>query len=324
METIREAQKRNVARIDEQRQSQQKVNANLRENVQEAKDRAAQLRTVVDERHEGSRRRLTDLDGQVTSTKGRLSSAMTQSKASRGEFIHGSRRDVLDEERQLLLETIAPQLGLDWVNESHIRYLEHAVPALEARLRGRLAAPTASMVLRSLVVMAAPDPTRLLEIGTLYGLSAAFLHETVQPKKKGLHQVVIDPFFGYYGQDNPDLFTPIPVIEDVFVENMRRVGAQAEDFDVVVGLAEDEAIQTQFANKKFDVLIIDGDHSYEGVKRDYENYAGHVPSGGYVIIDDYRGPSWPEVTEYVDEVVFTDDRFELVTGELRTAVVKRK
>lgn len=291
-----------------------------REGIQEAKDRTSMLRNVIDERHKS----LTVLGGEMETTRKRVSNSIIQSKADRGELIHGSRRDVSDEERSVLLEAIVPALGLDWVGERHLRYLEHAVPSLEARLRGRLAAPTASMALRSLVVMAAPDRTKLLEIGTLYGLSAAFLHEVVQPQKDEFHQIVIDPFFGYYNQDQPDLFTPIPVVEDVFVENMRRVGASSEDFDVVVGLAEDPSIRSQFDGKEFDVLVIDGDHSYEGVKRDYEKYAGLVKQGGFVIIDDYKGPSWPEVTEFVDEFVFTDDRFEIVTGELRTAVVRRR
>ena len=131
-----------------------------REGIQEAKDRTSMLRNVIDERHKS----LTVLGGEMETTRKRVSNSIIQSKADRGELIHGSRRDVSDEERSVLLEAIVPALGLDWVGERHLRYLEHAVPSLEARLRGRLAAPTASMALRSLVVMAAPDRTKLLEM----------------------------------------------------------------------------------------------------------------------------------------------------------------
>ena len=124
-------------------------------------------------------------------------------------------------------------------------------------------------------------------------------------------------------EDNPDLFTPIPVIADVFRDNMRRVGATDEDVEIVVGLAEADEIRHQMSDREFEVLVIDGDHSFEGVKRDFENYADHVVPGGYIIIDDYQGPSWPDVTRFVDETVFTDPRFEMVSGHLRTAVVRR-
>ena len=49
---------------------------------------------------------------------------------------------------------------------------------------------------------------------------------------------------------------------------------------------------------EIDVLFIDGDHSIEGCKFDYKNYAPHVKSGGLIAFHDYRpsreglGPTW--------------------------------
>lgn len=222
------------------------------------------------------------------------------------------------------LLAIAPSIGLDWISERQLRYMEHAVVSLEARLRGRLAAPVEAMILRAMVAMASPrDEAKILEIGTLHGLSSCYFNEVVKPQKPGLHQTIIDPFLGYYEAGVPDLFTPIPITEDVVVENLSRVGATPDDYEIIVGLSEDPAVRGQLERRQFDVVVIDGDHSYDGVRRDFENYAGHVVANGFVIIDDYRGPSWPDVTKYVDETVFTDSRFEVVTGELRTAVVRR-
>lgn len=39
-------------------------------------------------------------------------------------------------------------------------------------------------------------------------------------------------------------------------------------------------------NKNIDFLFIDGDHSYEGVKADFENYKGMVRSGGLIAFHD--------------------------------------
>lgn len=38
---------------------------------------------------------------------------------------------------------------------------------------------------------------------------------------------------------------------------------------------------------KIELLIVDGDHSYEGVSRDLEAWLPHVASGGYVFMHDY-------------------------------------
>ena len=40
---------------------------------------------------------------------------------------------------------------------------------------------------------------------------------------------------------------------------------------------------------KIDVLFIDGDHSYEGVKKDFLNYSDFVSSNGLIILDDFEG-----------------------------------
>lgn len=44
--------------------------------------------------------------------------------------------------------------------------------------------------------------------------------------------------------------------------------------------------------KKLDFLFIDGDHTYEGVKMDYEMYKGLVKSGGYIGFHDIGNSEW--------------------------------
>ena len=39
-------------------------------------------------------------------------------------------------------------------------------------------------------------------------------------------------------------------------------------------------------DKEIDILLIDGDHSYEGVKADYERYVPFVKKGGLILIHD--------------------------------------
>jgi len=51
---------------------------------------------------------------------------------------------------------------------------------------------------------------------------------------------------------------------------------------------KDESINFAKNIGPVDLLFIDGDHSYEGVKKDFENYSPLVESGGYIIFDDYN------------------------------------
>ncbi len=47
-----------------------------------------------------------------------------------------------------------------------------------------------------------------------------------------------------------------------------------------------DALRTVLGGKPIDVLFIDGDHSYEGVKKDFESYAPLVRTGGIIAFHD--------------------------------------
>lgn len=50
-----------------------------------------------------------------------------------------------------------------------------------------------------------------------------------------------------------------------------------------------------------DLLFIDGDHSYTGVKTDFFNYSPLVSSKGYIIFDDYS-PGHSGIIEFCDSI----------------------
>ena len=54
-------------------------------------------------------------------------------------------------------------------------------------------------------------------------------------------------------------------------------------------------------NSPIDFLFIDGDHSYEAVKQDIEDWLPHVVQGGSIVFDDYE--SMPEVNMVVNEMI---------------------
>lgn len=73
---------------------------------------------------------------------------------------------------------------------------------------------------------------------------------------------------------------------------------------------------------KINLLIVDGDHSYEGVKKDLEAWLPHVVVGGYVFLHDwlerpggFNGiAEWEEsgVAEAGYEIIAPNDDWELV------------
>ena len=59
-----------------------------------------------------------------------------------------------------------------------------------------------------------------------------------------------------------------------------------------------------------DLLFIDGDHTLDGVKNDYERYSKYVKKEGYIIFDDYHHPI---IKEYCDKLLKENSSIKLIT-----------
>lgn len=220
------------------------------------------------------------------------------------------------------LQRWAKLLNLD-MNDRGIAYLATRISQLEMQLHGRLATSIEDIILRCLVTMAARgSPRSVLEIGTLFGVGAAALHEALLFDERGVHLTLLDPLDGYYGKDNIDIMTRQPVNAAVLHKNFELAGIDPKSYTLIQHFSsEPEAIEKASANR-YDVLIIDGDHSFEGVKLDFETYRRFVGVGGFIIVDDYGSPEWPTVTEYVDKFVKSASGLEFVGAEWRTAIFR--
>ena len=71
------------------------------------------------------------------------------------------------------------------------------------------------------------------------------------------------------------------------------------------------------------LLIIDGDHSYDGVKYDFDSYFPLLHPGGYVIFDDYNAKEWPGVQKFIDQDLRKTQDFEYLGAISRTAVGRK-
>ena len=50
------------------------------------------------------------------------------------------------------------------------------------------------------------------------------------------------------------------------------------------------------------LVLIDGDHTYSGIKRDWEHFYPMVEKGGYILVHDYDSPYFPDVTNFLDKL----------------------
>jgi predicted O-methyltransferase YrrM len=168
---------------------------------------------------------------------------------------------------------------------------------------------------------------RVVELGVYEGGSAALLAGWMGP---GTHLHLVDPF----GEHPDALPAGWGALEQatrrVVARAARRGGAQAGGPDIHWHVALSQDLATTW-REPIDLLFIDGDHSEEGCRRDWDGFHEHVSPDGVVLIHDSRlgqprGRGLPGPTAVVDSLFRGPDALPgwRITGEVdRTTVVAR-
>lgn len=71
-------------------------------------------------------------------------------------------------------------------------------------------------------------------------------------------------------------------IEDLF----RHFGLDFAAVNLIRGFSQEAQVIEKARTRRYAIVYIDGDHSYDGVRRDIYNFAGLVIDNGYLVMDD--------------------------------------
>lgn len=115
-----------------------------------------------------------------------------------------------------------------------------------------------------------------------------------------------------------DLGNPMP--QELVESNVNNFKNINSSFKYFKGNSQDINVVELVKNEVgvIDLLFIDGDHSYNGVIKDFNNYSKMVKPGGYIVFDDYNDyTDSPEVKPAVDYIVnnFFDEYLMLGTSK---------
>lgn len=128
------------------------------------------------------------------------------------------------------------------------------------------------------------DNSLIVEIGSFKGKSSAFMAVEIANSGKKINFDCVDPMkpLGHYvesSKEHPEIWSDYNA--DAFRQRMKSV----EGYYNLKELTSDEAVQL-YEDKSIDFLLIDGDHSYEAVKKDVINWIPKMRPGGLIIGDD--------------------------------------
>jgi hypothetical protein len=109
---------------------------------------------------------------------------------------------------------------------------------------------------------------------------------------------------------NPTLHVFMVDIEtcEYAIQHMSEFGPEYQQ-DVFGMIGDSSAVGTRYTGRAADILIIDADHSEEGVSRDIVCWLGHVKEFGYIMVHDYDATgTWFETQERYPGVQAAADR----------------
>ncbi|WP_345644836.1 class I SAM-dependent methyltransferase [Streptomyces tremellae] len=202
------------------------------------------------------------------------------------------------------------------------------VIALEMLAVGRLAGSTQNICgkLAATPLLVPADRTDVLEIGTLYGLFSASLLRMLHRAGIEPSLTIVDPLAGGQLQpgtpEGPDP-TGTPVRMDVVRANLAFGGAAGGGARIVRGFSGDEEVRARVSDRAYGVIVVDGDHSAEGVRADLEWAEEIAAPGGVVVVDDYGDARWEHVKRAADaHLARPGSRFDLL-GTVSTSAFLR-
>ena len=138
-----------------------------------------------------------------------------------------------------------------------------------------------------------------VEIGALLGESTVFMAGLCQEHNKNIKIYTVDKWcIDAASEEYMKHNIPVPDFFEMFKQNITEAGVS----DLITPLRGDSAsLAVKFQDGTIDAIFYDGDHSYNGLKRDVLAYQRKLTAGAIQAGDDYAHPAFPGISLWVNE-----------------------
>ena len=167
-------------------------------------------------------------------------------------------------------------------------------------------------------VMALLKPATVIELGTWKGASAIHMAELMKENGIAGQILCVDNFIGfpsYYLRPEQahaefKIKGGIPRLYWTFMKNVADAGHQ----DIITPLVQQTENAAQICKGRrvrADMIYVDGDHSYEGCRKDLENFDPVLGENGFFLCDDYQ---WEGAKQAIDEYIAATGCNHVIAG----------
>jgi len=204
---------------------------------------------------------------------------------------------------------------------------------IDLQIDGRVCVSDWLYYIMSMFKLVKDDVKVYAEIGTLWGGSAGMILKLVNPDTE---LFCIDLFNGYYNKPtvaNDWNKCSMSINGDNHLDlvktNLNKFNDNNNKINYLKGSSYDNKTVSTFKSydKKVDFFFIDGDHSAEGVVKDFMMYKGFMNNHGIICFDNYGGTAWPGVKSGLDKLNFIEHGFNIIgefSGEKSGCLIIQK
>lgn len=136
-----------------------------------------------------------------------------------------------------------------------------------------------------------PTDINVLEIGIYYGRMTIMWNDILQKNNINYSYTAIDNFKGIETNKGQDID-----FKGIALKNLKPL---LNNINIIDNDSKKEYIN--HPDNFYDIVYIDGEHTYEGVLNDIKCWLPKVKEGGYICGDDYIA-GWPGVVQAVNEM----------------------
>jgi SAM-dependent methyltransferase len=144
---------------------------------------------------------------------------------------------------------------------------------------------------------------KVLELGSMVGMSSYVIASVgkelscVDAWSDTQEFLAHDPLQAQVYRDN------YPEIVNVFERFNKNCKEFIDSGKIKMYRGLTQELADNFADSSFDIVLIDADHSYVGVARDFEFYHKKVKPDGYLVFHDYGCSTWTGVSILCHEMI---------------------
>lgn len=163
-----------------------------------------------------------------------------------------------------------------------------------------------------IAIVEAKNGDTIIEVGVAFGKSLAYLYLQAKDSGKKIKIVGIDSwvkeYWDIFAQEHPETYYSPERYESPYAAFEQTINSICPemllDEDITIIKGENRVKSSLFADGSLHCVMIDADHSYEGVKADIETWLPKLKKDGILCGDDYT-TQFPGVVQAVNEVFGT-------------------